>query len=233
MEHLYSHELIEKFNEGEKDFANVVLEFCDLDSKQLESLTIRNAKINYVTFRHCALKGARFINCEMFFVSFYAADLEGVVFENCKIDMTRFDDARMNKTRIANSSISYCLMTNVNLGEVDFQNTSRFKLITNLASVTESDIEDALKIIGHRMEDLPIEIKVEVRKRLSGTFDEAKLNDKLAKISSTEMKPYGGKDTQYNRTANVYSAMDNFITDIIKYGLSEVYKSKKKDIYKE
>ncbi len=231
MEHLYSQQLIDRFNiNGQKEFSNIRLQFCTLDSIDLSGLVIKDSKIEYAAFWHSNLKDAKFVNCEMFFVSFYTALLENTVFDKCKIEMTRFDSAMLKHTKIVNSNISYCLIVDANMGEVDLTNTSQFRLITNVATVTDQDVMDALRIIGGRAEELPIEIKSEIQRRIAGLLTDFNRDPRLAR-SSQENKAYTRGDA-LNKSADLYRVMNNLTGGIITYGNSEVYKSKKKDIYK-
>lgn len=161
------------------------------------------------------------------------AMLEDTVFDKCKIEMARFDSARLKSTRIINSNLSYCLIIDTNMGELDLSNTSRFKVITNASEVSDQDIIDALRIIGGRAEELPIEIKSEIQRRIASSLVDFGRDKKLAQLSSQENRNYSSEGTPYNRVANLYHAMTNFSNGVINYGSSEVYKSKKKDIYKK
>lgn len=231
MEHLYSQQLLDRFNSGQKEFTNIHLHFCTLDNVDLSGMIIKDSKLEYTAFWHSNLKDAKFINCDMFFVSFYTALLENTIFDKCKIEMARFDSARLKSTKIINSAVSYCLIIDANMGEVDLTNTSQFKLINNVAAVTDHDIVDALRIIGGRTEDLPIEIRTEIQRRIVSSLSDFGRDTKLAQLSSSENSPYASGNQ--NRSNNLYAAMKDFSEGVIKYGSSEVYKSKKKDIYRK
>jgi len=228
MEALYGSELKERFKAGRKEFSDIILQFTEFNDENLEGLIIRNSKIDYTQFRSANLKNAKFINCEMFFASFFSAELENTIFDKCKIDMTRFDSARLKNTKILNSHISYCLLMDVNTGEIDLRNTSQFKLITNPGAVTNEEIADALRIIGNHAEDLPIEIKIEIQRRISGSLEDFGRDPKMAQFSP-ENKPYSSSDSTYSRASNLYHAMNSFVDDMIKYGNEAgVYRAKRK-----
>src|SRR3989338_6315569 len=228
MEHMYSQQLMEQFRAGRKEFSGIHLNFCTLDNIDLSGLVIRNSKLEYTAFWHSNLNGAKFINCEMFFVSFYTAFLENTAFDNCKIEMARFDSAILKNTKIINSRISYSLCVNANLGELDMRNTSKFKWITDPSSVSDEDIIDALRVIGNRTDELPIEIKSEIQRRINSSLKDFNRDTRLAGISAD--KAYG--ETQKSMSPVSYESMANFTDGIIKYGSSEIYKSGKKGIYK-
>lgn len=232
MEHMYSQQLLDQFRSGRKEFTNIHLHFCTLDNVDLSGLVVKDSKIEYTAFWHSNLKDAKFINCEMFFVSFYTAILEDTVFDKCKIEMTRFDSAILKNTRILNSSISYCLAISANLGELNLQGTSQFKFITDPNGITDEEIAGVLRIIGNRSKELPIEIKSEIQKRISGSLKDFG-RDPAPNRLSQDNKTYPADSKSYNKASNAYEAMGNFADGIIKYGSSEVYKAKKKDIYKQ
>jgi len=230
MKHLYSYELLEEIKKGKKEFDEILLEFAELNDQDFSGLVIRNSKINYVQFRFSNLKGAKFINCEIFFVSFFGAEMENTVFDKCKIEMARFDEVKAKNMRITNCNLSYCLMMGLNQGELNLDGTSEFKTIKNPADATDDDIEVALKIVGNRIGDLPLEIRSELHKRISATLKDHNRN--IGPIGESKGGAYS-KTGQYSRAANLYKALDKISDGIIKYGSSEVYKSKKKDMYKE
>ena len=223
MEHMYSQQLIEQFKSGRKEFSGIHLNFCTLDNIDLSGLVIRDSKLEYTAFWHSNLNGAKFINCEMFFASFYTALLENAVFDNCKMEMTRFDSAMLKNTKIINSRISYSLCVNANIGELDMRNTSKFKWITDPSSVSDEDIIDALRVIGNRTDELPIEIKSEIQRRINSSLNDFGRDPRLSHISTQEKGGY----EQAQRSADIYKAMGNFTDGIIKYGSAEVYKDKK------
>lgn len=226
MEHMYSQQLLEQFKAGKREFNNIFLRFCELNNTDLSGIIFRNSKIEYARFWFSNLKGAKFINCDIYFSAFYTANLDGAVFDNCTIDMVRFDSAIPNGTKIINSRLSYCLATGINLGAIDFQGSSLFRMITNPNMVTDEDISDALKIIGNRAEDLPIEIKSAIIERVEGM---AKNFNRDIKLQTHIGRPYG---SHASSPANLYNAINSFTDEIIKYGSSDIYKSKKKDIYR-
>lgn len=219
MEHIYSHELIEQFKSGKKEFREIALHFSELDNMNLPGIVFIDSKIEYSRFWFANLKGAKFINCDIYFSGFYCANLEDVVFDDCTIDMTRFDGATVKDTRVINSRLSYCLLTNINLGELDFHGSSKFKIITDPEAITNEEILDALKIIGNRSGDLPIEIKSVIQKRIETML---KNFNKDTKVSlSPDQKTYGSSV----KASNLYQAMNSFADELIKYGNSEAYKS--------
>ena len=224
MEHMYSFELLDEMKNGKKEFDGIFLEFAELNDKDFSGLVIRNSKINYAQFRFSNLNGAKFINCEMFFVSFFGSNLENTVFEKCKIDMARFDTANAKNTRMQNCALSYCLIFNI-VGEIDFHGTSEFKTIRNLQTFTEEDIINALKIVGNRIEDLPLEIRSELNRRISSVLIEFERDQKLTQTAS-KSNAYEPKPDNA-RVIDLYKAMSKIGEDIIKYGNSEVYKNRK------
>lgn len=225
MESVYSNELLEQFRSGKKEFSNIILQFADLNDTDLTGLVIKNSKINYASFRLSNMKNVKFIDCEMFFVSFYSAEMENTLFEKCKMDMTRFDDAHFKNTRIMNSSLSYCLIVGVNMGELNLTSTAKFKVITDMSAVVEDDIAGALKIIGARIEELPIEIRYQINKRIAGTLQDFSKDTKLD--TSAGNRAYGSNNSQYNRVFNAYQAINALGDELIKYGKSEIYKNRK------
>ena len=139
------------------------------------------------------------------------------------MEMTRFDSAMLKNTKIINSRLSYCLCVNANLGELDMRNTSKFKWITDPSSVSDEDIIDALRVIGNRTDELPIEIKSEIQRRINSSLNDFGRDPRLSHISTQEKGGY----EQAQRSADIYKAMGNFTDGIIKYGSAEVYKDKK------
>ena len=229
MEHMYSQQLMEQFRAGRKEFSNIFLQFCEINSTDLSGIVFNNSKIEYARFWFSNMKGVKFVNCDIYFSGFYCANLENAVFENCTIDMTRFDGAEVKNTKMTNSKLSYCLATNLNLGEIDFHGSSRFKMITNPDSITDEDVADAIKIIGNRTEDLPIEIKSAILKRGQSMAEKFNKDPKGIDVSASK-KSYATRTG--DKSENLYHAINSFTDEIIKYGSSEIYKSRKKDIYK-
>ena len=233
MEHLYSHELLEQFKAGKRNFDNVFLRFVDLSNLDLSGICFTNSKLEYTKFWFSKMKNTKFVNCEIYFCGFLSADVENLVFEKCAIDMTRFDNALMKNTRAAGCSFSYCLALNTNLGEFDTQGSTLFKVLTDskdVTSLTDEEISDALKIVGNRMEDLPIEIKVEIQKRITGILEKFNRDPRLSQMQGQE-KPYIGAAS---KAEILYGALNSFADEVMKYGSTGEYASgkKKKDIYK-
>ena len=102
-------------------------------------------------------------------------------------------------------------------------------MITNPDSITDEDVADAIKIIGNRTEDLPIEIKSAILKRVQSMAEKFNKDPKGIDVSASK-KSYATRTG--DKSENLYHAINSFTDEIIKYGSSEIYKSGKKGIYK-
>ncbi|MEK6887395.1 MAG: hypothetical protein AABX14_00445 [Candidatus Aenigmatarchaeota archaeon] len=224
MQHLYSHDVLDQFRSGRKEFSNIHLNFCILEDISLEGLTIKDSTLEFVSFRTSNLKNARFINCDMFFVSFYGCTFDCTIFDKCKMNIVRLDDMHVKDSCIKNSDLSFCPIIGTNLGELKIQNTSEFKVIRNISEVSYEDAEQAFRMIGSRIEFLPIEIRLDVVKVLNRVANE--FNQPDAVKQGIEKSDYKKTGSDYNKSVNAYKALDALSEQINAYG-KEAYKQRK------
>ena len=224
MQHLYSHDVLDQFRSGRKEFSNIHLNFCILEDISLEGLTIKDSTLEFVSFRTSNLKNARFINCDMFFVSFYGCTFDCTIFDKCKMNIVRLDDMHVKDSCIKNSDLSFCPIMGTNIGELKFHNSSEFKVFRSVSQITCEDAQECLRIVGNRSDFLPLEVRIELTKTLNRVANEVGQPDAVK--SGIGVSNYKEKGLEYNKSVNAYKAFDALSNQINAYG-KEAYKQKK------
>jgi len=140
------------------------------------------------------------------------------------MNIVRLDDMHVKDSCIKNSDLSFCPIIGTNLGELKIQNTSEFKVIRNVSEVSYEDAEQAFRMIGSRIEFLPIEIRLDVVKVLNRVANE--FNQPDAVKQGVEKSNYKKTGSDYNKSVNAYKALDALSEQINAYG-KEAYKQRK------
>src|SRR3989338_2256043 len=111
-------ELLEEFEKGKKTFSGIHMEFSDMTSVNLEGLTIKDSKLNFVLLRMSNLK-------------------------NCKIDYGYFQDAIFDGTKMTKCNLSFCGMFSASAGSIDMSTSTLFKVFTDVSQVSQDDMDAA------------------------------------------------------------------------------------------
>ncbi len=221
MKSLLRIEIKEEYENGKRIFENGYLENVLLEDMALRGIQFKNCKFRFSSFRHTDLSNAKFVNCEFFFQSFFSADLTGTVFEHSKIEIARFDEAVFERTFFRRCNLNYVAMLNVNLGAIDFTDSIKFKVISNLADATEEDVMKAVGLIAANIGDMDIDLKAHLKKvveRYSGELGLDVNPDSVVKSNYKDQK------AGYNAKSNPYAVFSGVFDNIINYNKSGNYK---------
>ena len=218
-------ELLEEFKKGKKTFSGIHMEFSDMTSVNLEGLTIKDSKLNFVLLRMSNLKNCKFINCEMFSCGFRNADLTNTAFENCKIDYGYFQDAIFDGTKMTKCNLSFCGMFSASAGSIDMSTSTLFKVFTDVSQVSQDDMDAAYAGLLPFLQNLDFEIRSQMQGLIKAATD--KIGMEPAKSAQT---PYGQKGSSYAKPLSVYSMMEQLIST---YAAKNPYKNKAKTPYEK
>ena len=210
-------ELLEEYKKGERVFSGIHMEFSDLTSANLEGITIKNSKLNFVLLRMSNLKNCKFINCEMFGCGFRDTDLTNAIFDHCKIDYGYFQGAVFDGTKMAKCSLSFCALFSTS-GSLDLSTSTQFKVFTDASQVTQEDMDAAFKGLLPFVQGLDFEIKSQMQALIKAATD--KIGVEPTKSAQT---PYEGKGSHYTKASSVYGMMEQLISS---YAAKNPYKTK-------
>lgn len=222
-------ELLEEYKKGRRVFSDIHMEFSDLTSTNLEGVTIKDSKLNFVLLRMSNLKNCRFINCEMFCCGFRDADLTNAIFENCKIDYGYFQNAVFDGTEMKKCNLSFCWLASTN-GSTDMSTSTQFKVFTDASQVTQDDMDAAFRGLMPFLDSLDFEIKSQMQNLIKAAT--GKIGMEPTKSVQTS---YGEKGSSYQKPLSVYSLMEQMISSYAAknpYKTKIPYKKDKDDAYK-
>src|SRR3989338_2693899 len=209
MHNMLGWELLEEYKKGKRIFSDMHMEFSDLTSANLEGVTIKDSKLNFVLLRMSNLKNCKFVNCEMFCCGFRDADFTNTAFENCKIDYGYFSGSVFDSTKIIKCKLSFCAMFSTT--QPDMSTSELFKVFTDASQVTQEDMDAAFNGLMPFVDTLGIE------------------------PSKTSQIAYGEKDAKYAKPLSVYAMMEQMISTYAAknpYNTKTPYEKSGKNAYK-
>ncbi len=219
-ETLTQKEFTDKYNAGQREFKDVLMQFFDISGMKMSDLTIKNSKIMFCNFHNCELKNLKIDNCTIFFLSFYTGSANEILFDKCDIEQMLFDTFSFGRTKFSSCNIRWSAILNSNSSVVDMVSSSQYKFFTDLSQVTAQDIENAVKIIGHDIERLDLGTRMKVKEMIRQDIDRFHLPD-----SSKKNKGYANKSQKYDDTPLTYNEIKDMVETA--YGARDTYKTKK------
>lgn len=221
-------ELLEEYKKGKRIFSDMHMEFSDLTSANLEGVTVKDSKLNFVLLRMSNLKNCKFVNCEMFCCGFRDADFTNTIFENCKIYYGYFSGSAFDNTKIIKCKLSFCAMFSTT--QPDMSTSELFKVFTDASQVTQEDMDAAFNGLMPFVDTLGIEIKSQMQSLMKAVTDKVGIEP-----SKTSQIAYGEKDAKYAKPLSVYAMMEQMISTYAAknpYNTKTPYEKSGKNAYK-
>ncbi|GEM_PF-4479309 len=159
-------EFLEKYDSGQKEFENVLMQFFDVSGRKFDGVTIRNSKMFFCNFHNCELRKFRLERCELYYVNFYTGKASDLMIDSCDMEQTLFDVFSFDKAAFKKCNIRWSGILNSNIGSVDLSTSSRYKFFTDLLQVTPQDIEDAIKLVSGDIERLDLDMRLKVKQMI-------------------------------------------------------------------
>ncbi len=222
MHFMLSVEFLDRFRSGQKEFENILLQYCDLGGNDFCGLNLKNSKLLFVYMRNCNFEDAVFENCEMSFVGFRGSNFKNVVLRGCRIEYFGMSVITHN-TRMINCTLDCGEMLEANQGEINSMNCTESRVFRTLN-------EDALKTLGSIFSEIgPLiqQLDFDMQGKIRSLIDEFK-----EKVQYKQEAAVKGKNTEYGKAAKTgYGPFDS-----IMYGAIAAYEKspeylRKKDSY--
>jgi len=204
-------EILQEYKKGRRDFSNALISMAEFAGADMRGIILRNCKLENVTFRGANLTSADFTDSEIIFAGFNDADLTRAKFNRCIIKWATFDSTIFNDTEMKNSDINWAAFFNVNIGCIDFSNSSQYKVFTDLSQVTEPLLAEAINEFSTFLNKVDFEKSLRMRviaNRVLKNYDMAEQT--IPKIGTD-------KKDGYDNIASIYSKM---LDDIIEESIS-------------
>ena len=215
---MFGWELLEEYKKGKRVFSDIHMEFSDLTSSNLEGVTIKDSKLNFVLLRMSNLKNCKFVNCEMFSCGFRDADLTNTIFDNCKIDYGYFQNAIFDGTKMKRCKLSFCGLFSTSVGSLDMSTSTLFKVFTDISQVSQEDMDAAYAGLLPSLQNLDFEIKTQMQDLVKSAIDKIGVEPTKSVQASYEQK-----GPKYAKPSSVYSIMEQLISN---YAAKNPYKTK-------
>ncbi len=217
---LFSSDITEAYNNGQRIFKDADISFCQLGGFVLDNIVFRDCIFHYTSFRYASLKNAKFINCTFFFGSLYGADLENALFDNTQLDFLRIDGAIFDNTVFKKCSISYSTLMNTALGAASFIDCTKFKVWESIDTITEQDIADAMKVLAPSIESLDFEIRNHIKSVLEKVAGEYQLDNPFRSSPAQGQYKSSSAGKGYEKLSDILD------TVIASYNAKNPYKTK-------
>ncbi|MBI3190370.1 hypothetical protein HYZ41_01555 [archaeon] len=164
MEHsINQREFIEKYDSGQREFSNTLMQFFDVSNKKFSDIVIKDSKIMFCNFNSCEMKNVRIENCRIYFMNFYTGAADNLLFENCDIEQMLIDRFSFGSTKFNRCNIRWSAIFNSNSETVDLTRSTKHKFFTDISQVTSQDMEEAVKLIMHDIERLDVSIRLKIK----------------------------------------------------------------------
>jgi uncharacterized protein YjbI with pentapeptide repeats len=99
-------ELLERYADGERDFAGITLKSVDLQEAILIDINFCGADLSYSNFDDADLSNANLSNAKLDSTKFNGATLEGANLHGITLDATEADFANFNSANLSNTNLS-------------------------------------------------------------------------------------------------------------------------------
>jgi hypothetical protein len=216
-ETLTQKEFIDKYNAGQREFSDVLMQFFDVSNAKLSDIEIRNSKIMFCNFHDCTLSNVKLENCNIFFFSFYTGTASNVLFEKCDVEQMLFDSFSFNNTKLVKCNIRWSGIFNSNSNSVDISSSTTHKFFTDISQLTSSDMDEAVRIIMHDIERLDLSTRLKVKEMIRQDIDRYKLPEPGQHRKEYENRPADDSPLTYSEIRGVLQAA---------YGKPQNYKEK-------
>ncbi len=165
MEQLSSHDIIQQYKEGRRDFSNVICSQAEFDNADLRGAIFRNVIMEGAGFKGADLKDCDFSGANLTWASFERAKLHRTNFTKANCSWSTFKDAKLDNTKFNNADLSRTLFVGVEWFRGDFTGADTFKCTKSFSDMTEVDrmeLEKALESSG-----MPFSLKQEIQRELN------------------------------------------------------------------
>lgn len=218
MKNIFSHDFLEELKQGQKEFDNINLQYCDIPKNDFRNVVIRNSRLFFVNFNECDFAGAKFINCELVYVGFYYGTLENALFEKCFLEYDAVEFTTFKNTKFVKSNLRWSTFFSVITGEMDVQTSIQYKFFTAPEQITQKDVDEALILLGQVFDKLDITIRAKVKAALERDikrygFDVPKDQEKKSNYEHKSASGYGMKQIS-DIVISAYNAANPYKSDI-------------------
>src|SRR3989338_441110 len=224
-------EFLEKYDSGQKEFENVLMQFFDISSRKFEGLAIRNSKMLFCTFRNCEFRNAGFRNCEIYCGSFYSGNIENTSFVKCKIEFTLFDSIQFDRTKLDKCNIRISAIFNSNHASVDSSTSIQNRLLTDVSQITRADIESSINETMAVVERLDFSTRMKLKELLRQDMERYNLS------APEEKKGIGYGSTATDKASVTYGEIRHLVESTFgaysqqnQYAMKNAYEKQDDDI---
>ena len=117
---LTSHEIIQKYKAGERDFSNIICNNGDFNSFILACIVFRESDLSYSSFDGTDLTDADFSDALLDWSSFRRATLRRTNFTGAKMHWCALNGAIVDKTIFRKADLSWSIMFNTDRNNADW-----------------------------------------------------------------------------------------------------------------
>lgn len=118
--HTSSHEIIQRYKEGERDFSNVLCQNGDFNGINLSGAIFRDADLSFSGFDGSDLTDTDFTNAILDWSTFKRTTLRRTNFTGAKIQWSVLNDTIVDNTIFRNADLSWSIMLNTMRNNADW-----------------------------------------------------------------------------------------------------------------
>lgn len=175
-EHLMASEILKQYNEGRRDFSEVVCNNDSFDNFDLHGIIFKKANLSYCGFHSTNLEGADLSGAILEWTGFVRANLKHANFEKARAVWSRFNESQFEKTNMRGADISWSLFFNTNLfGGADLTGAIGVDTIaTDPSQITEEGMKKLAAELGKMQGKIDQELSIRLDLITKSTAEKAK-----------------------------------------------------------
>ncbi len=231
-----SHEIIQGYKQGERDFSNIICQNGNFDASVLRGAIFRNSDLSYSSFDGADLTDADFSEAILDWSSFRRATLRRTNFTGAKIQWAALNDAIVDDTIFRKADLSWSIMFNTNRNNADWTDASFITCAFDPSQIRAQELAQHPSQLSMLKDKIPYDIWLRIKFSLQTVAHQFEIASQINVprrsyqdiASNVGYSIKGGSYSVQTAEHASYSASDKYALNI-GYASDMPYVSKKRD----